>query len=299
VELGGAAVGNLARIICGDAPYTMFPYRSSSYLTAFFEGLNLNHAHDGSTRYWWVRSILVELNSQPSSDDRMPNSIMTRIIEYVLHPDHFVNARDKDQSACIERMREVLRPYELDLDVDAQKRVRLVPCGGEFVSTAVDVRVARRTITFTPLVFSVPETSLSETQVSVMMPFAAEFDATYNAIKEACQRVNLSCYRADDIWVNSTFIQDIFDLIFASRLVVVDFTGRNSNVMYETGIAHTLGKVVVPITQSLDDIPSDLKPHRALKYLPNREGLEELSKRLELRLRTLITPGPGETDEDA
>lgn len=78
------------------------------------------------------------------------------------------------------------------------------------------------------------------------------------------------CFKT--VWDNTTFIQDIFDVIYCAEVVVVDFTGRNPNVMYETGIAHTLGKNVIPITQSIDDIPSDLGHHRALKYLPNEQG---------------------------
>ena len=103
--------------------------------------------------------------------------------------------------------------------------------------------------------------------------------------------MGLECLRADDIWEDSTFIQDIFSLIFRSHLVVVDFTGRNPNVMYETGIAHTLGKTVVPITQSLDDIPSDLGHHRALKYLPNEEGYRDLSNSLWKRFKPLFGTG--------
>ena len=100
--------------------------------------------------------------------------------------------------------------------------------------------------------------------------------------------MSLECLRADDIWDNSTFIQDIFDLIFCSKVVVVDFTGKNPNVMYETGIAHTLGKTVIPITQSIDDIPSDLGHHRALKYHPNEEGLRDLSNELYKRLKVSL-----------
>ena len=120
------------------------------------------------------------------------------------------------------------------------------------------------------------------------MPFAADFDKTHEAIKDACTANGLFCYRADDIWANSAIMQDIFDLIFSSRIVIVDYTGRNSNVLYETGIAHTLGKTVIPITQSLDDIPFDLKPHRALKYLPNQEGIQELTEGLSKRINTIL-----------
>ena len=58
--------------------------------------------------------------------------------------------------------------------------------------------------------------------------------------------------------------------------------------MYETGIAHTLGKDVIPITQSLDDIPSDLGHHRAFKYLPNEQGYKDLRGNLLQRLKTII-----------
>jgi hypothetical protein len=55
--------------------------------------------------------------------------------------------------------------------------------------------------------------------------------------------------------------------------------------MYETGIAHTLGKHVIPITQSFEDIPFDMRHHRVLKYLPNLEGLDKLSTELTLKLQ--------------
>jgi hypothetical protein len=71
-------------------------------------------------------------------------------------------------------------------------------------------------------------------------------------------------------------------------VVVVDFTNKNPNVMYETGIAHTLGKHVVPITQSLYDLPSDMQHHRVLQYLPNGEGLRTLEQSLGKKLASLV-----------
>jgi hypothetical protein len=62
--------------------------------------------------------------------------------------------------------------------------------------------------------------------------------------------------------------------------------------MYETGIAHTLGRNVIPIAQSMDDVPFDLKHHRVLVYLNNREGLNELSVQLAKRLSSFVVPKP-------
>jgi hypothetical protein len=123
-----------------------------------------------------------------------------------------------------------------------------------------------------------------------MMPFLAEFNPTYDATRTACAAVNLKCLRADDIWENTTVIQDIFELIYCSRAVVADFSGKNPNVMYKTGVAHTLGKHVIPITQAAEDIPFDIRHHRVLKYLPNKEGYASLSSKLESRLRQIFFP---------
>lgn len=136
----------------------------------------------------------------------------------------------------------------------------------------------------TPLVFSAPSEDPDPTLVSVMMPFSSDFDRVYSTIKCACHRVGLQCVRADDIWVESTIIQDIFNLIYRSSVVIVDLTGRNSNVLYETGIAHTLGRQVIPITRNGENIPFDIAHHRILTYLPNDQGLAEMKVKLEKRL---------------
>lgn len=75
MKLGNAALGKLARMICEDAPFNkLFPDRSSSYLTAFFEEIDLDYVHDGSTRYWWVRSVRVELNDRPEVSEALPSA---------------------------------------------------------------------------------------------------------------------------------------------------------------------------------------------------------------------------------
>jgi len=146
-----------------------------------------------------------------------------------------------------------------------------------------------RRIVFSPNIFSVPDVSVDYDLVSVMMPLSAEFSPVYESIKRAAKSEGFSCKRADDIWDHSTVIQDIFSLIFQSYVVVCDFTGKNANVFYEAGIAHTLGKHVVPITQTELDVPFDLKHHRYAKYLNNAEGLEKLADNLQDRFRTLAS----------
>ena len=155
----------------------------------------------------------------------------------------------------------------------------------DFISTA-HTEIPKKIISFSPQVFEVPDNPQQEKLVAVMLPF--KLDKTFDAINNACKKLNIDCKKADDIWENATFIQDIFELIFTCKIVVADFTWKNPNVFYEVGIAHTLGKTVIPITQSVDDIPTGLGHHRALKYLPNDQGYKDLTTELEKRIRTLI-----------
>jgi hypothetical protein len=152
-------------------------------------------------------------------------------------------------------------------------------------STYISAKPSERRITFAPYVFQVPNGYVELDLVAVMMPFSMEFAKVYDAIKRATSNCGLRCLRADDIWEDTTIVQDIFNLIFRAQVVVVDFTAKNPNVMYETGIAHTLGKHVIPISQSLDDVPFDMRHHRVLKYLPNAEGVIKLVSDLSTKLR--------------
>ena len=53
----------IAEMVIGDAEH--FPYRSSSYITQFFEECDLDFVHDGSTRWAWTAERLTELLQQP------------------------------------------------------------------------------------------------------------------------------------------------------------------------------------------------------------------------------------------
>ena len=140
-----------------------------------------------------------------------------------------------------------------------------------------------------PTVFQIPEhENIEATLASAMMPFDVAFNTVYDSIRQAADDVGLRCRRADDIWENAAIIQDVVALIDRSRVVVCDCTGRNPNVFYEAGIAHTLGREVILITQSEHDIPFDLRHLRYVKYLNNAEGRAALVTALQGRMLTIL-----------
>ncbi|AEK58452.1 conserved hypothetical protein [Acidithiobacillus caldus SM-1] len=59
-------------------------------------------------------------------------------------------------------------------------------------------------------------------------------------------------------------------------------------MFYEAGIAHALGKEVILIAQSQDDVPFDLRHIRYVKYLNNAQGLSVLSDAIASRIQTVI-----------
>ena len=139
-----------------------------------------------------------------------------------------------------------------------------------------------------PTAFALPIAPPEPERIAVMMPFQAEFHSVWRALKAAGEEGGWVCQRADDIWEDSVLVNDVVALIARSKVVICDLTGRNANVFYEAGIAHTLGRDVVLITQSSDDVPFDLRHHRFIKYLANDEGLVVLRQTLAGRLDTLM-----------
>jgi hypothetical protein len=151
-----------------------------------------------------------------------------------------------------------------------------------FDSNSVDTKVS-----VSPKVFRVPNSGIENDLVSVMLPFSAEFHSVFETIKRVGKELELRVQNANQVWEESEIIQDVFSLIYRSKIVVCDFSGKNPNVFYEAGIAHTLGRLVIPIVQSASDIPFDLKAHRHIIYSNDIEGQKALFEKLFLRMKTL------------
>ena len=65
----------IADMICGNSregETNCFRYRSSSYLTEFFQDCDTDYAHDGSTRNYWVAETLKTILAEPQPDATTP-----------------------------------------------------------------------------------------------------------------------------------------------------------------------------------------------------------------------------------
>lgn len=143
-----------------------------------------------------------------------------------------------------------------------------------------------------PIVFRLEEPQrVNSNLLSAMMPFAG-FGPVWEAIQRAAAENGMECERADNRWDHPEIIQDVVALIDQAAIVVCDCSGKNANVFYEMGIAHSLGKEVIIITQSAQDIPFDIAHLRHIRYLDNGEGIQKLERDLSERIRSLCNKAP-------
>jgi hypothetical protein len=125
--------------------------------------------------------------------------------------------------------------------------------------------------------------------VFVLMPFTAELKPVFDDhIRKTAMHLNLTIQRADDMFGSRAIMQDIWENICNSRLVIADCTGRNPNVFYEIGIAHCVGTPVLLITQRPDDIPFDLRSIRYVPYEYTPRGMVVFESALAASIESMI-----------
>jgi hypothetical protein len=123
--------------------------------------------------------------------------------------------------------------------------------------------------------------------VFVIMPFDAAFRNIYDErIAAVARRLGLTCKRGDDFFSSQSIIDEVWSAIFHSEICIADCTGRNPNVFYELGVAHTLGRPVIIVTQDIDDIPFNISHRRIITYRDDPAGLSEFETSLAQVMRS-------------
>jgi len=155
---------------------------------------------------------------------------------------------------------------------------------------AQDVRNFRMEKAASNTIFGKPDMSQQfQCDVFMVMPFKKELTSVYiDHIKPVVTNMGLTIKRGDDPFSEHNIMRDIWSLTCNARIIIADCTGRNPNVFYEMGIAHTLGKLLIPITQETEDIPFDIRGLRYIQYESSPSGLKQLEKDLEAVIQNLI-----------
>ncbi len=123
----------------------------------------------------------------------------------------------------------------------------------------------------------------------VLMPFKEPFNTYYNGIiKPGVTAAGLDPLRGDSLFRPSPIMGDIWQMIQDARIIVAEMTGQNANVFYELGLAHAIGKPVVLISETMDDVPFDLQALRVILYDKDNPAWGN-------KLRTSLTTSLGQT----
>lgn len=127
--------------------------------------------------------------------------------------------------------------------------------------------------------------------IFMAMPFAENLHNLYgDKILPLASRLGFKIKRGDKVHTAKDIMFDVWSMINACRLVIVDCTGRNANVFYELGIADALGKPVILIAQSKDDLPFDIIGRRTLIYSMNFDKIGKFEEELTLAINNILLP---------
>lgn len=80
-------LNQIAELICGDLETdgnVRFKYRSSMYLTEFFEDCDTDYRHDGSTRRIWVAEVLKKILDEPHANAQVPPETFSKVIRRLM-----------------------------------------------------------------------------------------------------------------------------------------------------------------------------------------------------------------------
>lgn len=118
--------------------------------------------------------------------------------------------------------------------------------------------------------------------IFVIMPFSVINNSVYVRIIQKIGRdTGKKVLRGDDFFQQKHIMSEVWSCIYNASLIIADCTGNNPNVMYELGIAHTLGKPVIAITKdSHINLGFDIQSLRTIRYEDSIEGGDILEYKL-------------------
>jgi hypothetical protein len=77
----------IAELICGNRnndEVCFFHYRSSKYLTEFFQDCDTDYIHDGSSRAYWVADVLKNILEEPQANANTPPETFSRVVRVLM-----------------------------------------------------------------------------------------------------------------------------------------------------------------------------------------------------------------------
>lgn len=182
--------------------------------------------------------------------------------------------RDKDKSEKIDSSREYYEEllYKMQNELTENKRRwkdlnHLIVNGQEGKKLVPDTYFEYGNTSFLKnLGIDIEDIEIEKKSVFVLTPFLKEEDETFGIIKRVCNDVDLKCSRGDEIFRDNNILSHVVLSILQSNIIIANINGRNPNVFYELGISHAIGKPVILISKTMNDVPFDINGKNIIFY---------------------------------
>lgn len=208
-----------------------------------------------------------------------PPTLSTRERRDMLFPDETINLEELAEAVAVKTAAKVAEAQE--------KRDK------EFVEQTLKYNEA-----FKPkpgqLVFGLPSASSQfKGDIFMIMPFAESFAGIYtDVIRPLAKELGLSISRGDEFTsANGVIMGEVWSALNNCQFVIAEITGGNDNVFYELGIAHTLNKPAILITQApaAENVPFDIRHLRYIRYENTVAGGAKLRDDLKASIIRLLS----------
>ena len=128
--------------------------------------------------------------------------------------------------------------------------------------------------------------------VFIAFPFALE--SVVESVDKAVRASGLTPFRVDFERLGTVFVDDIVTRTRGARMVIgictpeIETGKPNPNVMYELGLADSLGKTTLVLTTAPETLPADIRHRRAFLYQKEEVDSQPARVGFESRLRAEI-----------
>lgn len=184
------------------------------------------------------------------------------------------------------------RDYLLELRVQGQELRMLiddVPVVQHLLSRPLEgkqvglIAAGSSTISFSDF-----EVKANRPRAFVAMQFSEPFDTFYReVILPQAEHAGFQVVRIDEKDGPGVIFQDMQREIEQAGIVIAEISPANTNVFYELGYAHALGKPTILLARRGSDLPFDIRSYRVVFYNDTIGGKPEVERSLRKHLESI------------
>ena len=160
------------------------------------------------------------------------------------------------------------------------KRLNLKPYNGPQKRISKTENTEEENRFFVKPIFKTKDVPVKKGSALVVMPLEAYWsESIWMHIQDTLGAMGFASKRTGSLYIENR-LEDTWMALNEAEVIIADLTYKHPDVFYKLGIAHTLGKPLLLITQHARDLPNDFKHHTHIVYDNNIYGLQRLAERI-------------------